>query len=81
MERGTIENSHEDRRRSVPARKLRMVVPDGHLQDETRDILSRAGYKVKGYEKDRRIFRPELVDEDKRRMIEIKAVRDVPPKG
>lgn len=52
--------------------KLRLALPDGHLQDETRELFSQAGFELKGYHKKSRNYRPTMVNEEE---IAVKILR------
>jgi ATP phosphoribosyltransferase len=40
--------------------KLKIAIPEGHLKNETRNLLWQAGFKIRDYEKDDRVFRPRI---------------------
>ncbi len=59
---------HIRTRKSDP--KIKLALPHGHLQEETKRIFLEAGINLEGYDKDARNFRPKLDDH-----TEIKIIR------
>jgi len=58
--------------------RLRIALPDGHLQEETGKLFHQAMFELRGYAKDLRIYRPTIRNESE---IDVKVLRpqEIPP--
>lgn len=78
MDGKTISPQGPCREEPEPERRLNIALPEGHLKKETRNLLWQAGFKLRGYEEDDRVFRPQVDGYEERMQVTVLRPQEIP---
>ena len=74
----TIASKYGSEKEPEQKQKLKIVLPEGHLKKETRNLLWQAGFKLRGYDEDDRVFGPQVDGYEEKMEVTVLRPQEIP---